>query len=180
MKTESLRASADAEGVAAIRSRPINSRSSLSQDTGDGTKCGSSPAASVRELISPGPVVITATFVGYLVGGFWGSVISTVGIFLPSFLLVLIAAPLLARHRANPNVQGFVKGAYAAAIGTILGACILLGKIAIGDWLTLLIGVVSLAILFRWKVSNPLLIAGTAVVGLIAFPLLQPTWVMVQ
>jgi chromate transporter len=131
-------------------------------------------------MISPGPVVITATFVGYLVAGFWGSVVSTIGIFLPSFLLVLIAAPLLARHRGNLNVQGFVKGAYAAAIGTILGACILLGRIAIGDWLTGLIGLVSLAILFRWKVSNPLLIAATAVVGLIAFPLLQPTWVMTK
>jgi chromate transporter len=131
-------------------------------------------------MISPGPVVVTATFVGYLVAGFWGSLVSTVGIFLPSFLLVLIAAPLLARHRANPNVQGFVKGAYAAAIGTILGACILLGKIAIGDWLTILIGVISLAVLFRWKVNNPLLIAATAVVGLIAFPFLQPTWVMVK
>jgi chromate transporter len=131
-------------------------------------------------MISPGPVVITATFVGYLVAGFWGSVVSTIGIFLPSFLLVLIAAPLLARHRGNLNVQGFVKGAYAAAIGTILGACILLGRIAIGDWLTALIGLISLAVLFRWKVSNPLLIAATAVVGLIAFPLLQPTWVMVN
>jgi chromate transporter len=131
-------------------------------------------------MISPGPVVITATFVGYLVAGFWGSVVSTVGIFLPSFLLVLIAAPLLARHRGDPNVQGFVKGAYAAAIGTILGACILLGRIAIGDWLTALTGLVSLAVLFRWKVSNPLLIAATAAVGLIAFPLLQPTWVMVH
>ena len=131
-------------------------------------------------MISPGPVVITATFVGYLVAGFWGSVVSTIGIFLPSFLLVLIAAPLLARHRGNLNVQGFVKGAYAAAIGTILGACILLGRIAIGDWLTALVGLVSLAILFRWKVSNPLLIAATALVGLIAFPLLQPTWVMVH
>ncbi len=131
-------------------------------------------------MISPGPVVITATFVGYLVAGFWGSVISTIGIFLPSFILVLVAAPLLARYRANPNVQGFVKGAYAAAIGTILGACILLGRIAIGDWLTILIGVASLAVLFRWKVSNPLLIAATAVVGLIAFPLLQPDWVMVK
>ena len=131
-------------------------------------------------MISPGPVVITATFVGYLVAGFWGSVVSTIGIFLPSFLLVLIAAPLLARHRGNLNVQGFVKGAYAAAIGTILGACILLGRIAIGDWLTALIGLVSLAVLFRWKVSNPLLIAATAVVGLIAFPLLQPTWVMTK
>jgi chromate transporter len=131
-------------------------------------------------MISPGPVVITATFVGYLVAGFWGSVVSTIGIFIPSFILVLVAAPLLARHRGNPNVQGFVKGAYAAAIGTILGACILLGKIAIGDWMTALIGVASLAVLFRWKVNNPLLIAVTAVVGLIAFPLLQPSWVMLK
>jgi chromate transporter len=131
-------------------------------------------------MISPGPVVITATFVGYLVAGFWGSLASTIGIFLPSFILVLVAAPLLAKYRANPNVQGFVKGAYAAAIGTILGACILLGRIAIGDWLTALIGVASLAVLFRWKVNNPLLIAATAVVGLIAFPLLQPDWVMLK
>jgi len=131
-------------------------------------------------MISPGPVVITATFVGFLVAGFWGSLVSTVGIFLPSFLFVLIVAPLLARYRDNPNVQGFVKGAYGAAIGTILGACILLGRIAIGDWLTALIGVVSLAVLFRWKVSNPLLIAVTAVIGLIAYPLLQPGWVMVH
>jgi chromate transporter len=131
-------------------------------------------------MISPGPVVITATFVGYLVAGFWGSLVSTIGIFLPSFILVLVAAPLLAKYRGNPNVQGFVKGAYAAAIGTILGACILLGRIAIGDWLTALIGILSLAILFRWKVNNPLLIAATAVIGLVAYPLLQPTWVMLK
>jgi chromate transporter len=131
-------------------------------------------------MISPGPVVITATFVGYLVAGFWGSLVSTIGIFFPSFIFILVAAPLLARHGANPKVQGFVRGAYAAAIGTILGACILLGRIAIGDWLTALIGLVSLAVLFRWKVSNPLLIAATAVVGLIAYPLLQPAWVMVK
>jgi len=131
-------------------------------------------------MISPGPVVITATFVGYLVAGFWGSLVSTVGIFFPSFILVLVVAPLLARHRENPNVQGFVHGAYAAAIGTILGACILLGRIAIGDWLTALIGLASLAVLFRWKVNNPLLIAATAVIGLIAFPILQPAWVMVK
>jgi chromate transporter len=131
-------------------------------------------------MISPGPVVITATFVGYLVAGFWGSLVSTIGIFLPSFLLVLIVAPILARHRGNANVAGFVKGAYAAAIGTILGACVLLGRIAIGDWPTALIGVASLAALFRWKINNPLLIAVTAVIGLIAFPLLQPGWVMVK
>ena len=131
-------------------------------------------------MISPGPVVITATFVGYLVAGFWGAAVSTVGIFLPSFLLILIVAPILMRHRANRNVQGFVKGAYAAAIGTILGASVLLGKIAIGDWLTALIAVASLGVLFRWKVSNPLLIAVTAAIGLVAFPLVQPTWVFVK
>jgi chromate transporter len=131
-------------------------------------------------MLSPGPVVITATFVGYLVSGFWGSLVSTVGIFLPSFILILVVAPILVRHRANLNVQGFVKGAYAAAIGTILGACVLLGKIAIGDWLTVLIAAGSLAVLFRWKVSNPLLVAATAVIGLIAFPILQPPWVLVK
>jgi chromate transporter len=92
----------------------------------------------------------------------------------------VFAAPILQRHRANTNVQGFVKGAYAAAIGTILGASVLLGRIAIGDWLTILIGLASLAVLFRWKVSNPLLMAAAAAVGLIAFPLLQPAWVMVR
>jgi chromate transporter len=131
-------------------------------------------------MISPGPVVITATFVGYLVAGFWGSLVATIGIFLPSFLLVLVAAPILARHRSNRNVQGFVKGAYAAAIGTILGACVLLGRIAIGDWVTLLIALLSLIALFHWKVSNPLLMAVTAAAGLIAFPLLHPTWIMVK
>jgi chromate transporter len=131
-------------------------------------------------MMSPGPVVITATFVGYLVGGFWGSLVSTIGIFLPSFLLVLLVAPILVRHRANRNVQGFVKGAYAAAIGTILGACLLLARIAIGDWLTALIAAASLVVLFRWQVSNPALVAATAAIGLIAFPLVQPTWVFVR
>src|SRR5262249_29635807 len=131
-------------------------------------------------MMSPGPVVITATFVGYLVAGFWGSLVSTIGIFFPSFIFILAAAPLLARHRGNLNVQGFVKGAYGAAIGTILGACILLGKIAIGDWVTARIGIVCLGVLFRWKVNNPLLIAASAAVGLIAYPILQPDWVMIK
>jgi chromate transporter len=77
-------------------------------------------------------------------------------------------------------VQSFVKGAYAAAIGTILGASVLLGRIAIGDWLTAPLAPLSVVVLFRWKVSNPILIAGTAIVGLIAFPLLNPTWVFVK
>lgn len=140
-------------------------------------------------MISPGPVVITATFVGFLVAarlagsvldGFLGSLVSTVGIFLPSFLLVLVVAPILIRYRTNPYVQGFIRGAYAAAIGTILGACVLLGRIAIGDWLTALVAAGSLLVLFRWKVSNPVLVAAAAVIGLVAFPLLRPEWVLVK
>lgn len=93
---------------------------------------------------------------------------------------MLVAAPILARHRSNRNLQGLVKGAYAAAIGTILGACVLLGRIAIGDWFTILIGLGALVALFTWKVNNPLLMAVTAAAGLIAFPLLHPTWLMLR
>lgn len=131
-------------------------------------------------MLSPGPVVITATFVGFLVAGFWGSLASTVAIFLPSFLLVLVAAPLLQRHRGNANLQGFIKGAYGAAIGTILGASVLLGKVAIGDVVTGLLAVVALGLLFRFKISNPVLVAAAAVIGLIAFPIVKPTWVLLK
>src|SRR5208337_4815551 len=77
-----------------------------------------------------------------------------------------LADPAIHRSRS--------KGAYAAAIGTILGACILLGKIAIGDWLTVLVALGSLAVLFRFKVSNPLLVAATAVVVAIGGAVMPP------
>src|SRR2546425_2752540 len=140
-------------------------------------------------MISPGPVVITATFVGYLVAarlggslldGFWGSLVSTVGIFLPSFLLVLIVAPILVRYRMNPNVQGFIKGAYAAAIGTILGACVLLGKIGIGDWLAVLLAGAIVVVLLGWKGSNAMRVATAVAATRIGFPLLKPEWVFVK
>jgi len=70
--------------------------------------------------------------------------------------------------------------AYATAIDTILGACVMLGRIAIGDWLTVLVALVSLVVLFRWKVSNPLVVAAAAIIGLIAFPLLKPEWIFVK
>ena len=131
-------------------------------------------------MLSPGPVVITATFVGFLVAGFPGALAATLGMFLPSFVFVLVAAPLLVRHRQNPNVQGFIKGAYAAAIGTILGACVLLAKIAIGDAVTLLIALAALTALFRSKLANPVIVGLAAVAGLIAFPLLHPSWVYLK
>ncbi len=131
-------------------------------------------------MVSPGPVVITATFVGYLVGGFVGSLAATVAIFLPSFLFILLVAPILRRHRDNANVQGFIKGTYGAAIGTILGAAVLLGKVAIGDWLSAGLAIAALGLLLRFKIPNPALIAVAAAIGLIAYPWLKPAFVMVR
>jgi chromate transporter len=131
-------------------------------------------------MLSPGPVVITATFVGFVVAGFWGSLASTVAIFTPSFVFILVAAPLLKRYRANPNVQGFIKGVYGAAIGTIFGAAVLLGRIAIGDVLTALVGLAALILLFRTKIPNPALVATAAMIGLAAYPALKPAWVMLK
>jgi len=157
----------------------------------------------------PGPLAIqVGIFIAYLRGGQRGAWAGGRAFILPNFVIVallgalyvhfaglkpvtaifygvspavvLVAVPALARHRANPNVQGFIKGAYAAAIGTILGACVLLGRIAIGDWFTAAIALISLAALFRWKISNPALMAVTAAAGMVAFPLLQPAWVMVK
>lgn len=112
--------------------------------------------------------------------GFRGSLVSTIGIFLPSFLFVLIVAPILMRHRGNADVQGFIKGTYGAAIGTILGACVLFGKIVIGEVLTATIALLAPGLLFRFKISKPVLIAGAAIIGLVAYPLPQPAWVMVR
>jgi chromate transporter len=131
-------------------------------------------------MLSPGPVVITATFVGFVVAGFWGSLASTVAIFTPSFVFILLAAPLLKRYRGNSNVQGFIKGVYGAAIGTIFGAAVLLGRIAIGDALTALLGLAALFLLFRTKIPNPALVAAAALIGLVAYPALKPAWVMLK
>src|SRR5262249_37624830 len=131
-------------------------------------------------MLSPGPVVITATFVGYLVAGFWGSFVSTVGIFLPSFIFVLIVAPILVRHRGDPNVQGVIRGTYGAAIGTILRACVLLGRIALCHVLAALNALVGLRLLYRSNITQPVLLAAAAVIGLVAYPLIQPHWAMVR
>src|SRR5205809_7222110 len=131
-------------------------------------------------MLSPGPVVITATFVGYLVAGLWGSIVSTLGIFFPSFVLVLVAASALRRCRKNRYVQGVVRGAYAAAIGPTLGAGALLSRIAIGEVLTILIALLSLGALSRWKLSTYKLVPIPAAIALVAFPLLRPGWVLLK
>ena len=137
-------------------------------------------AAVAVGMVTPGPVMTAATFAGYLVAGVWGAVICTIAIYLPSFVLVLFAAPPLVRHRDSALVQGFVKGAYAAAVGAILAAAILLGRRAIGDWVTACIAAASLVALVRFRLANPVIVGLAAIVGWLAFQLLQPSWVLTQ
>lgn len=120
-------------------------------------------------MITPGPVVITVAFIGYLVAGMPGAIAAALGVFLPVYAIVVLVAPYYKRFNRNPQLHAFVRGVTAAATGAIAGAVVVLARRAIHDWVTLAIAVVITAILFKWKVPEPLLIAAAAVVGLITF-----------
>ncbi|HEY1992662.1 MAG TPA: chromate efflux transporter [Gammaproteobacteria bacterium] len=128
-------------------------------------------------MVTPGPVVITATFVGYLLDGFMGGIAATAGIFAPSVLLTIVAAPLLRRYRKNPQVQGFVQGIVAAVVGALLGTTLLVARSAIGDVFTALLALAALVLVLKMgKLPEPLLVLGGALAGLAAYPWLQPAW----
>lgn len=124
-------------------------------------------------MITPGPVVITVAFIGFLVAGFAGAVIASIGIFLPVYFFTILPAPWFKRHRDNPQLKAFVDGATAAATGAITGAVIVLGARAITDLPTAAIGVVSLAVLWRFKVPEPVLVTISGLVGLTLWPLVR-------
>jgi chromate transporter len=118
-------------------------------------------------MITPGPVVITVAFVGYLVAGVAGATAAALGIFLPVYLVVVLLAPSYKRWAKNPQLNAFVRGVTAAATGAIGGAVVVLARRSVYDLPTILICAVSLAVLFRWKVPEPVLIACAAVAGLV-------------
>ncbi len=118
-------------------------------------------------VITPGPVVITAAFVGYLVAGFWGSLVSAGAVFLPVYLFVLFIGRYIVRYRNHPALKGFVKGATAAASGAIAGASVILAQNSIADIATAIIGITSLIVLWRFKTPEPLIIALAAVSGVL-------------
>jgi len=118
-------------------------------------------------MITPGPVVITVAFIGYLVAGIGGATAAALGIFLPVYLVVVLLAPSYKQWAKNPQLNAFVRGVTAAATGAIAGAVIVLARRSVYDLPTILICGVSLAILFRWKVPEPVLIACAAVAGLL-------------
>jgi chromate transporter len=120
-------------------------------------------------LLSPGPVVISAVFIGYLVAGFPGAVVAGVGIFTPIYLGVVIPGRWFIRHRDHPRVRAFVKGATAAAAGAITGATLVLARQAILDVATGVVAVVSLLFLWRvrFRLKEPALVLAAGIVGIV-------------
>ncbi len=118
-------------------------------------------------MITPGPVVITVAFIGYLVAGVAGATAAALGIFLPVYLVVVLLAPSYKRWAKNRQLNAFVRGVTAAATGAIAGAVVVLARRSVYDLPTILICAVSLAVLFRWKVPEPVLIGCAGVVGLL-------------
>lgn len=123
-------------------------------------------------MITPGPVVITVAFIGYLVAGPLGMMLAAIGVFLPVYLFVVIPAPYFRRYGRNEAIEAFVAGVTAAASGAIAGAVIVLARRAFVDVWTVLIGVCALVVLTRWRISELWLIGGSALTGL----LLRSSW----
>ena len=118
-------------------------------------------------MITPGPVVITVAFIGYLVAGPLGATVAALGVFLPCWALVVGPAPWFRTHAGNPQVRAFVDGVTAAATGAIAGAAVVLGRRAIFDGPTAVVAALTLAVLvYAKKVPEPLVIVAAGVGGI--------------
>jgi len=125
-------------------------------------------------MITPGPVVITVGFIGYLVAGFAGACVAAAATFLPCYLFTIIPAPYFRKHGKKPAIVAFVDGCTAAAIGTIAGAVVVLGKRSIIDIPTAVLMLVTIVLLWKVKkMQEPIIVALAAVAGLVIFPFVK-------
>ena len=125
-------------------------------------------------MITPGPVVITVGFIGYLVAGFPGAVVAALATFLPCYLFTIIPAPYFRKHGKKPGLVAFIDGVTAAAIGTITGAVVVLGKRSIVDLPTVLMMLITIVLIWKVKkLPEPVIVALAAVAGFVIYPLLK-------
>lgn len=125
-------------------------------------------------MITPGPVVITVGFIGYLVAGLAGATVAALATFIPCYLFTIIPAPYFKKYGKLPGVIAFVDGITAAAIGAIAGSVIVIAKRSIIDIPTAIIALATVALLWRFKkLQEPIIIAAAALVGLVLYPLLH-------
>ncbi|GBF86500.1 chromate transporter [Aphanothece sacrum] len=127
-------------------------------------------------MITPGPVVITTGFIGFLIAGLPGACIAAIAMFIPCYLLTIIPAPYFKKHGKNPSISAFVNGVTVAATGAIAGAVVVLGQQSLRDIPTILMGLLTLTVLWRFgkKIPEPLIVAIAAIVGLVVYPLIYP------
>ena len=119
-------------------------------------------------MITPGPVVITVGFIGYIVAGFGGACVAALATFLPCYLFTIIPAPYFKKYGKHPSIKAFVDGVTAAAIGAIVGAVFVLGKRQVTDLPSALIALSTIILLLRFKkIQEPLIILAAAIVGLL-------------
>lgn len=122
-------------------------------------------------MITPGPVVITVSFIGFLIAGFPGAVVAGIGTFLPCYLFTIVPAPYFKKHGKRPDILAVVEGVTAAAIGAITGAVIVLGRRSVVDIPTAAICVATFGILWYGKrVPEPVLVVIAGVVGFFLYP----------
>lgn len=125
-------------------------------------------------MITPGPVVITVGFIGYLVAGLPGACVAALATFLPCYLLTIFPAPYFKKYGKLPGLVAFVDGVTAAAIGAISGAVVVLAKRSLIDVPTVLLAVVTAALLWRFKkLQEPIIVVAAAIIGLVLYPLLR-------
>ena len=125
-------------------------------------------------MITPGPVVITTGFIGYLVAATPGAAVAAVGTFLPPFLFTVLPAPYFKKYGRRPGIVAFVEGVTAAAIGAITGGVIVIARHSIVDVVTALLAIVTVVMLWKFKkLPEPVIVAAAAVIGLLVFPLLH-------
>jgi len=123
-------------------------------------------------MITPGPVVITTAFIGYLVAGLPGAAMAAVATFLPCYLITIVSAPHFKKWGKNPSVIAFVDGITAAAIGAIAGSVVVIAQRSISDIPTALLAVGATALLWKFKkIPEPVLVIGAALIGLAVYPL---------
>src|SRR5215472_17840082 len=120
-------------------------------------------------MITPGPVVITAGFIGYLVAGALGALAAAWAVFAPPYFIVLLGAPYYRRFAQNPQVKAFVSGVTAAAVGAIAGAAYILARRSLVDVPTASIAVLTFGLLSFKKIPEPLLILAAGIVGLLLY-----------
>jgi chromate transporter len=118
--------------------------------------------------VTPGPLFTTATFIGYLIGGHGGAIAATIGIFLPAFFFVAITNPWIPKLRQSALLSHFLDGVNAAALGLMVSVTWQLGRAALVDGLTIVMAIVSLIVLWRFRINSLWLVLAGAAVGAIA------------